>query len=319
MSSLSILKPRDGVLPVDTFVALARELTSGPPPTTPTLHVGVFEDEAIVLGAFQRATEISHAEARLVRRASGGGAVCVGRGTVWVALDLPIAAALIHDASIDKVLNRYVRPLLRAVTRASGSPARYFGRDWISVAGRPVGVVAWSHEAATDRVTFEAFVAVSTPLAVGERATFMEKAPATLREVAPRADEQRLLDEIADAYAELASSVVDGTLEPRDAALDSAPSLDPWLATREEAIGLVACGRDPRGQLVIGGELMASRDALARLGDTLASLGPAPSSEEVSAALHDALALGGAYVFGVRSLTSLREVILEALAHPNVA
>ncbi|OJY25998.1 MAG: hypothetical protein BGO98_36035 [Myxococcales bacterium 68-20] len=276
------------------------------------LAIGSPSDEAVVLGAFQRAGELGEgAYARALRRGSGGGAARVGPGTVWLQLSLARPDALIA-CTPDKLLNRYVRPLLRALTRAAGVPVSYFGRDWISAAHRPVALVGLGHEATTNRALFEAVVAVSTPLSVSDRPSFLGKVPATLDEIAGRAlDPQRVVEVVVDAYRTSASAHVD---RPSG----EAPSIDEgtcevaWSATREEAIGTIGAGLDASGRLRVGGELMVSRDALARLEALLAALPADASEDDIGRAVDEALGSGGAITFGVRSLASIRDAIVEA-------
>src|SRR5215472_6853526 len=88
--------------------------------------------DATLLGAFQRETEETPpAERASARRGSGGPKVRVGPGTLWVALLLPRVDALV-SCDEARIVNRYVRPALRALTRC-GAQAHFFGRDWISV------------------------------------------------------------------------------------------------------------------------------------------------------------------------------------------
>ncbi|MCW5833524.1 MAG: hypothetical protein KIS78_14065, partial [Labilithrix sp.] len=75
-------------------------------------------------------------------------------------------------------------------------------------------------------------------------------------------------------------------------------------------------GRDVDGRLRVGGELMASRDALARLEDLVASLPPDAGEDDVGRAVDEALTTRGAVTFGVRSLASVRDAILDALRAP---
>jgi hypothetical protein len=60
---------------------------------------------------------------------------------------------------------------------------------------------------------------------------------------------------------------------------------------------------------------MASRDAVARLEAAVAALPPGASSDDVGRAVDESLATGGAVTFGVRSLVTIRDVIVEALRH----
>src|SRR5687768_9693945 len=90
-------------------------------------------EEAILLGAFQRSSEVDsfYQSLPLYRRGSGGAAARIGPGTVWLRLALKRPDALV-DATAPRLMNRYVRPLLRALTKM-GAHAHYFDRDWISV------------------------------------------------------------------------------------------------------------------------------------------------------------------------------------------
>lgn len=279
------------------------------------LAIGSPSDEAVVLGAFQRSSELGdHADARALRRGSGGGAARVGPGTVWLQLSLARPDALVACTS-DKLLNRYVRPLLRALTREAGAPVSYFGRDWISAAHRPVGLVGLGHEAATNRALFEAIVAVSASLEVGDRPSLLGKAPTTLGAIAGRAlDPRRVVDAVIDAYRTVATGdIAASSAVGDDDACDAREAREAaWAATREEAIGTIGAGRDASGRLRVGGELMVSRDALARLEALVAALPADASADDVGRAVDEALGSGGAITFGVRSLASIRDAIVEA-------
>lgn len=288
------------------------------------LVVAVPRDAAAVLGAFQRRGDVT-AEGPFYRRGSGGAAARVGSGSVWVQLALARPGALVA-CTADKLLNRYVRPLLRASTRVSGTPVSHFGRDWVSALHRPVALVAFAHDASSGRALFEAIVAVSEPFAVAERASFLGKSPVTLAEAAGRPlDPEAVADAIAQAYRAIASEARDveraapgGGAAPGERAApgEGAEVADepPWAALRDEAIGAVAAGPDRAGRLRVGGELMASRDAIARLEDELASLPASAGPDALGRLVDDALSTRGAVVFGVRSLTSIRDVIAAARA-----
>ena len=134
-----------------------------------------------------------------VRRGSGGPEVRLGPGTVHVALALAHPGALV-PCDEKRIVNRAVRPLLRALTRI-GALAHFFGRDWVSVQHRPVAWVGFAHDAGTRRTLFEAFVAVRTPFHVTERPSFLGKTPGTLEAIVGKPIEpQRLVDAIVDAY-----------------------------------------------------------------------------------------------------------------------
>jgi hypothetical protein len=89
----------------------------------------------------------------------------------------------------------------------------------------------------------------------------------------------------------------------------SGPGAEPaWAATTEEAIGTLGAGPDKSGTFRVGGDLLVSRDALARLE---ADLNTAPD-EDVGRIVDAALAAPGVALDGVRSLNSVRDVILGA-------
>ncbi len=132
------------------------------------LLVGSPIDEARIAGAFERTTELG-----MRRRGSGGATVHVGPGTLWVTLRLARASALV-PCEPARLLNRYVRPLLGALTKI-GARAAYFDRDWIAVAHRPAGIVAFAHEAETGASTFRPFVAGAPPCAVAARPSLPRK------------------------------------------------------------------------------------------------------------------------------------------------
>ena len=265
------------------------------------LSLAVVSDDAVLVGAFQRATGL--------RRGSGGPEVRVGPGTVHVALALAHPAALI-PCDEKRIVNRHVRPLLRALTRAGGTraAAHYFGRDWISVAHRPVAWVGFAHDAATRRTLFEAFVAVRTPFALTERASFLGRPQGTLEALAGTAvDEGRLVQAIADAYAgDTASIPLDWPDAPSSAGDASAEP--PWAAVVDEAIGPLGAGRDAHGVFRVGGDLLVSRDALARL-EALAATAP---EDDLARLVDESLASPGVALDGVRSLASVRDVIVAA-------
>lgn len=291
--------------PVAALAARSSSALDRPLAGVAELFVGTATDEGVAVGAFD------HARSG-VRRGSGGAPVRVGPGSVWLQLALARANAL-ADADPPRLVNRYVRPLLQALTKTS-TLAHYFGRDWVSASRRPVAFVGFAHDATTGRCLVEAVVAVTTPFADPPWASFRDAAPATLVDLAPRADVARVTEAIVAAYAKAYGFDPEARTERLDALADVASGA-PWSATAAEAIGLVGAGRDARGRLVVGGELMASRDAMSRLHAALAALddaGRARDPEAVGEAIDACLGDPGAVVFGVRSLDAIRRVILEA-------
>jgi hypothetical protein len=163
-----------------------------------------------------------------------------------------------------------------------GHLAHYFGRDRVVVAHQPVGWVGFAHDAASRRTTFEALVYVNEP---------------------------RLAAAVVDAYARDRDPVeLDAPAAPAAEAGDLRD--DPaWTATREEAIGPIGAGPDAQGRFRVGGDLLVSRDALARLEAA------APSAPDIGRLVDETLAAPGVALDGVRSLETIRDVIAEALAH----
>jgi hypothetical protein len=265
------------------------------------LVVAVPVDEAVAIGAFQRSTDAGSSGLPVFRRASGGAALRLGPGTVFVQLALARVDALVPCAP-DQILNRYVRPLLAAITKLTGRPARYFGRDWISIGWSPVAAVGFGHDTETGAAVFEAVVSATSAVFVDRaRASFRGKEPAILE-----ADPRRVADAIADAYGAIGDPTLELSFDPRDAIAPLDPD-ERWQAVRDEAIGFVAAGRDARGVMRVGGELMASRDAIARLEAAIAS-----EDVDVGVAVDETLGAPEVVTFGVRSLASIRDAILAA-------
>jgi hypothetical protein len=271
------------------------------------LWTAVARDEALVIGAFQRDAGLPDQGTR-VRRGSGGPAVRLGPGTVHVALALAHPGAL-TPCDEKRIVNRSVRPLLRALTRV-GALAHFFGRDWVSVHHRPAAWVGFAHDATTRRTLFEAFVAVRAPFHASASGSFLGKVPGTLEEVVGRAFEpHRIVDAIVDAY------VAAWAVAPVETALPDAPTGErqhadvlPWAATVDEAIGTLGAGPDAHGVFRVGGDLLVSRDALARL----EARAPQVPDDALDALVDETLAAPGVALDGVRSLTSVRDVILRA-------
>jgi hypothetical protein len=302
------------------------------------LWTAVARDDGVMLGAFQRDSGTASAGPRW-RRGSGGPEVRLGPGTLHVALALANPGAL-TPCDEKRIVNRAVRPLLRAMTRV-GALAHFFGRDWISVLHRPAAWVGFAHDATTRRTLFEAFVALRTPFHIASRASFLGKSPGTIEEIVGKAIEpERLVEAIVEAYvaawsvepvdaspAELlreesehandlaseggktAGEQPSGDREhANDLAPAGRPAVDPpWAATVEEAIGTLGAGPDARGVFRVGGDLLVSRDALARL----EAKSPHVPDHDLGALVDETLGAPGVALDGVRSLASVRDVIFR--------
>src|SRR5687767_6396512 len=133
-------------------------------PHLPRLGLRALAEPALVLGAFQRAASairLVEGGPPLVRRHSGGPTIAAGPGTLHLWLSLPRPDALV-PCDAPRLLNRYVRPLLRGLSKL-GAPAIYGGRDWVSVARRPVAWVGFAHDEASGASLVEAFIALERP------------------------------------------------------------------------------------------------------------------------------------------------------------
>jgi hypothetical protein len=280
------------------------------------LTLAILGGEAVLMGAYQRTTELAEPHPRLVlRRISGGAAARVGPGSVWMSLALRSVDALI-PCEVSKIVFRHVRPLLRAVT-SLGRPAQHGGRDYILVANRPAALIGFAHDTETGRASIEVVIAVSTPFALSQRASFLDKAPATLQQLHGQSiNAVTLCGAIAEAYAEehmmtilpLAIGAVLETHGPIP--FDDDP---PWAATVNETFGTICAGRDAEGKMRVGGELLVSRDALAALEAQIEALGPFGGRADVARIVTETLGAKNVAIDGVRSLSSIANVITKAI------
>lgn len=272
------------------------------------LLVAPLSGSGVLLGAFQRTSELaSDPGVPIFRRGSGGHAVRAGEGVVYVQLVLAHPSALVAcDAS--RLLNRYVRPVLHGLGRL-GKPAHYFGRDVVSVEKRPVAFVGFGHDRASGRSLVEAFVAVEAPFWVVPRSSWRDRTAWTLTEATGKSVQPaRVVDALREAFATAYGSAArEVSLASVESAMQ-APDDPPWAAVREEAIGIVGAGKDRDGTFRVGGELMASRDAIAALERGALSV----DGEGLGALVDETLGGPGSATFGVRSLGCVRDVIAEA-------
>lgn len=285
------------------------------------LLVAVPTSDAIVLGAFQRRSELlGHLDATMHcdKRGTGGAEARIGTGTVWIQLALAEPSVL-TPCPPPRLINRYVRPLLRALTKL-GVLAHYFDRDWISGSKRPVAAVSFSHDTSTRRATFEALIAVTTPFAIRERSSMMGKTPATLAELNLGASSEEVARAICSAYEDAygkAQGELSILVPPPDSREDLPLDL-PWTSTLAAPIGAIGVGRDRDGIFRMGGELMVSRDALSKLESTLSKLPQDASADTLGACIDAALADPRVALFGVRDLRLIRDAISEARAREAI-
>lgn len=242
------------------------------------------------------------------RRASGGRSVKLGPGCMYVALALPRPSELGADIHGANLLNRLLRPLLRALT-GEGALTHYFGRDWIAVAKRPGGTVAFAHERGSGRTVIEAFLGISQSVALtATHPSYLGKLPDSIERLAGRPlQEERLAERIAHAYAVTYGFEWTAAEWPAAEAAELAPE-PAWQATAEEPIGLLGARRDADGTLRLGGELMISRDVLAGLTSWLDT---ATSEADIDEALATCLSGADVALFGLRDLSAIKRLVLS--------
>ncbi len=258
----------------------------------------------ILRGAFEAHTGPGPA----YRRASGGRSVKLGPGCMYIALSVARPAELGSDINGSNLLNRLLRPMLRALT-GEGALAHYFGRDWIAVAKRPAATVAFAHERGTGRTLIEAFLGISQSVALSAtHPSYLGKVPDCMERLAGRPlQPERVAERIAHAYAvaygfEWSPAVWPSTEAPELAAEPA------WQATVEEPIGLLGARRDSDGTLHLGGELMISRDVLLGLTTWLDT---ATSEAEIDEALATCLSGSEVALFGLRDVASIKRLVLS--------
>jgi len=303
----------------------------------PTLVIAELAGDALLLGRHQRAASAIHRGPRgaaglaVHRRLGGGRAVRAGAGRIGVLLALPRAGLLLPaPVGADKVINRYVRGLLAGLTHAAGSGVHYFGRDFLSVEGKQIGVVS-QDGLADGRVIFEAIVGVerSLELPAGASAYPAHEDPraggppwdvlATFsREPHPFDD---LAERIAAGYARAYGCAVDFLLD--DAPLAEAaiePPVDEDEAGWEEsgladvAIGFAEALVRHDGSAVrearLRGDFIAPAFVLRQLEASLA--GCPLAFQAIGTRVDAAFRQPGAAILGLRSLRVLADAVLAA-------
>jgi hypothetical protein len=280
--------------------------------------------EGIALGAFQRARStldyprLEGSGLNVVRRATGGPALRVGRGQVFVGLELRTPDALGGVADPGRALNRHVRPLLRALTSLGDIAATSGGRDLILARGLPIAWVGVGHERSTGRTTLEAVIDVSRSFAIDPAIDLAHGAiaprfngatPTTLSEMLGRTIEPaEVVEAIVRELAMVAGNEVEKLTLPALPTTRVNPDEATFTAMIEESIGLLGAVVE-RDRVTIGGDLMASSDVLAELGRRALTL----EGDELAEAVDRSLGPdSGALLLGVRALDSIRKVIVAA-------
>ena len=277
------------------------------------LWVSPSEDNGVLLGAFQRASEIEETALPTLRRTSGGPAIRVAPGSLHLALALTHPAAL-TPCDTPRLVNRYVRPLMRALS-SFGEKTPYFGRDWLAAQHRPVAWVGFAHDSSSKRALLEAVIGVHATWSLDRnRASFLGKPEITLEEAVGHTIE---MNAVVVAVVKEFANTFDGEraeapcIETSPLEIDDDPK---WMATTDEAIGTVAAGYDRKGRLKIGGQFLASRDAVARLEDRVTSFDRSTGLDVIGAAVDAELTRPGVAIHGVKSLISIRDVIARVLS-----
>lgn len=274
------------------------------------------EGPAVVLGRHQVASrvlgELACADLPCVvaRRASSGTAAFVGERGLFVSLALPDVAALFADASPRVLLNRNVRPLLRALRRA-GLAGSYFGREWLSAGREPVALVGFEQVGPVGAVLLELVFHGPGCAALAERVSCAEERALdrarghALCELEPaRLDEleAKITEELTSLEVTLVSGaeLVGAPTSSTGAGLVTSPR-EPvpegleLEAPRRVPIGHLEVARGER-RVWLGGDVLAPTWVLralergrpvsdvlapiegARLDDLLAALGPEPEA-----------------------------------------
>ena len=260
----------------------------------------------------------------IVRRATGGPAIRMRKGQLFVSLALRAADALGGVADVNRALNRHVRPLLAALTSVGSSAATYGGRDFVSMAGAPVSWVGVRHLRETGLVAIEAIVAVDAPFAIDPELDlahgaiaprFLGKIATSLCAVAHRDVEiERVARAVVDAYCAEAG----GDVAKLELTLPVVNAIDieepPFDAMVEESIGLLGA-RIELQQVALGGDWMISEDIVTPLGRALFALGAEVSDDALFRTIDEHLSPSAhTLLVGVKQLSSIAKLVRAAWA-----
>ena len=179
--------------PLERFVRIETGVLAAGP-LEATLIVAELTGNALLCGRFQRGP------AGVLRRAGGGRTVRAGAGTLGLLLYVPASGGLLpQPVPADKVINRYVRGLLRGLAFA-GTPAHYFGRDFVTADHRQIARV--SQDGTPDGgVLLEAIIAIQQRLAPDDTPSTDPRRDPPHVALADLTARTRRFDELADQLA----------------------------------------------------------------------------------------------------------------------
>jgi hypothetical protein len=310
------------------------------------LYAAALTGDAYCLGRYQHEGQVlgeqgsdGQATKPWFRRTTGGATVRAGTGVVYVALAMYDRSSLLRCPP-GRLLNRNVRGVLTGL-RHAGLPINYFGRDFLSHGAEPVIYVAWDLRE-SGQLVLELFIACTQAWFVpaSEQAyparsepALRGRTPTTIAAVQPKLDPSALVHAIADGHARgfdviwaAASQAISAHPDPDAMAATRhqvATAGLVWSSPREEAIGFVSAGvsLDADGRFVhvcVAGDFLAHQACTATLETRLR--GARPKAQVVGEAVDAVFARAGYDVEGIRSLSVIRDAILEAAQrHPREA
>jgi hypothetical protein len=257
----------------------SRSLLTVPLADSARMYCARIAQPARFVGAFDRVPASAGVPSYF--RGTGGVTFEVDTGALYMGIALSHPGCLLAG-SANQVLNRVVRPLLKALTKVTGKRTAYFGRDHVSAEQANVGWVAMAHSVDTNRASFEAYLPpMDADLAAG------------------------IVDAYTRAYPELRISDMSIAGEAQLLVNEDPP----WSNTEDEAMGPLGILRERGGRLRFGGSLMASADRMHALNEAIQS----PMGLQECGEFLDALFAAPAMLFGVRSLESFRRLICDEL------
>jgi len=333
-----------GTLPTRRALATAAAVLESvaEPSAAPAVLVGArLEGDSVVLGEWQRAGDAVRRDAvestgsELLRRRTGGPTTVGGDGIYYAALALRHASVLM-SCPPDRVLNRNVRGVLGGLS-ASGTPAHYFGREWLSVDRRPAALATWDR-LDDGRVLLEFFVGVDRTFVLPPRLAgypkrkqkrFLGKKPVTLAEAWDQeVDGEQMTAWIAQGHPDRFGSEVevrraDLTDEERERAVTIEPDFDTgedddrlrWSRPREIPIGFLSAGArlDDEGRLAevrVAGDFFQDRAAPRVLSEKL--VGQPPDAKRYVDAINSTWDGTSHVIEGLKELEPIRAALTEA-------